>query len=351
MLYIRLSALVDSDALYLARFGCSLGAARWLALAMALARFGCSLASGALYPATISAQRVGWRSLWRSLASLLYIRLLTPLGPKRASAIASANQRAAPTIMPGSSVGSPTSESSDVEGYKCPVCWSSVTEDAVTVQGCGHKFHGTCVFRWMRSGGSNAGDCPVCRRDLDSVDGSPQGIIAGAHAFTSGQLERLDEEDGDDEQEHEQGDDVQNQDQEEEPAQSSSGPSSEGNTSRSELDADADDGGSNDDCSGGGGDGGAHNPNAYSAMAEHVALLPIPPRELDDSVAANAAPAPAPTAAPAAELPDEPPAPSRTLPLSRTRSSVSSDSESSEREVHHRRRKVDEQQEPPSPNK
>ena len=219
------------------------------------------------------------------------------------------------------------------------------------------------LFEWMGSGGSNAGGCPVCRRDLDSVDGSPQGIIAGAYAFTSEQLERVEEEDGDDEQEHEQlGDDVQNPDQEEEPAQSSSGPSSEGNTSRSELDADADAGGSNDDGSGGGGDGGAHHPNSLSAMAEHVeldvALLPFRtntfrPRVLDDSVAANAAaptaaPAPAPTAAPAAE----PPAPSRTLePRSRTRSSVSSDSESSEREVHHRRRKVDKQQEPPSPNK
>ena len=118
-------------------------------------------------------------------------------------------------------------------------------------------------------GGSNAGGCPVCRRDLDSVDGSPQGIIAGAYAFTSEQLERVEEEDGDDEQEHEQlGDDVQNPDQEEEPAQSSSGPSSEGNTSRSELDADADAGGSNDDGSGGGGDGGAHHPNSLSAMAE-----------------------------------------------------------------------------------
>lgn len=161
---------------------------------------------------------------------------------------ASERQRAAPTIMPGSSVGSPTSESSDVEGDKCPICLRSFTEDAVTAQGCGHMYHRTCIFGWMGSGGSNAGDCPVCRRDLDSVDGSAQGIIAGAYAFTIGQLERIDEEDGDDEQEHEQlGDDVQNPDQEEEPAQSSSGPSSEGNTSRSELDADADAGGSNDD--------------------------------------------------------------------------------------------------------
>jgi hypothetical protein len=87
-------------------------------------------------------------------------------------------------------------ETEEVE--QCCVCLDPMDdvhgEPVTAKQGCGHTFHRKCIFNSMKQKVDSAGLCPLCRGDLNSVDGSSAGIIAEAHVYYN-QREDEDEQD------------------------------------------------------------------------------------------------------------------------------------------------------------
>ena len=43
----------------------------------------------------------------------------------------------------------------------CPICYENLSKDITTIEGCNHKFHTKCIYKWINN--NNSPSCPLCR--------------------------------------------------------------------------------------------------------------------------------------------------------------------------------------------
>jgi hypothetical protein len=48
----------------------------------------------------------------------------------------------------------------------CPICYSAMLDQTVSVTPCGHHFHNECLMKQFESGATNCVRCAMCRREI-----------------------------------------------------------------------------------------------------------------------------------------------------------------------------------------
>lgn len=53
----------------------------------------------------------------------------------------------------------------------CAICFETINQiNNITITNCNHKYHSSCIFKWVNQKCKNYNLCPMCRQILFSIN-------------------------------------------------------------------------------------------------------------------------------------------------------------------------------------